>query len=220
MPECFAHGAIRQVSEAHECEKANSAPEAAKDVKEEDANADGRVARRQRRKAKKEAAAAREAAREAAAAREAVREDYHRVKHTFDEWELLKHIENGQELKERHASYPRLSDEQMEVEREILNKLNGLGLVPNAIAIYLELAARPMQVEQPPKYAGGGGDHISVSHQEGSGKLHQRDCADYGSQFDYKEFQRFEDELSFKAAKASVDTGLELEGRTGHDSEA
>ena len=37
LPECLAHGAIRQVSEAHECEKASSAT---KNVKEEDAKAD------------------------------------------------------------------------------------------------------------------------------------------------------------------------------------
>lgn len=157
LPECFAHGAIRQVSEARECKKASSA---AKNVKEEDANADkgeaaearrflesqgdpeyakhenDKIARRQKRKEKKEAAAA--AAREAArvtnrAAENAAWEKELQQRRAasaagqiFNEWEVLRHIEGGQELKERHGSS--WGDERDAAYREIMNKLNSLGV--------------------------------------------------------------------------------------------
>lgn len=207
LPECLAHGAIRQVSEAHEGEKASSAPEAAflstpkesaeittNNVKEEDAKAkkkdeklaagakrfiegqeglecanheNDKVARRQKRKEKKEvAAAAREAAQrrkeqrrreeqaeeEKELQRRKEQEDYLRAeKERVNEWEALRHIEGGQELKERYDSYPCMSDKQLEVYDEIMNKLNSLGLVPRATAIYLKLDAISTQIEQSPE---------------------------------------------------------------------
>ena len=62
-------------------------------------------------------------------------------------WWRRRHAQDIAELKERHASYPCSSDEQIEVARKMLNKLNSLGMVPNAIARHLELNEGPVEMQ-------------------------------------------------------------------------